>query len=66
MLKILNPTLAHEKDKISLREMKEKSIFHRGPKSIFKVHNYLYRFSIERLKVFQKDEPVMKLFKYYY
>jgi hypothetical protein len=38
----------------------------RAPKAIVKVHNYLYRFSLERLKFFQKDEPVMKLFKYYY
>jgi len=66
MLKILNPKLANEKNSICLREMKEISFFHRGPKAIVKVHNYLYRFSVKRLKLFQKDEPVMKLFRYYY
>ncbi len=30
------------------------------------MHNYLYRFSIERLRNFKNDEAVMKLFKYYF
>lgn len=38
----------------------------RAPKAIVKVHNYLYRFSLESLKIFQRDEPVMNLFKYYF
>ena len=49
-----------------MHEIKERSIIQRAPKAIVKVHNYLYRFSLERLKFFQRDEPVMKLFKYYY
>jgi len=35
-------------------------------KSILKVHNYLYRFSIQRMEHLIKDVPVIRLFKYYY
>ena len=40
----------------------------KGPqtKAIIKVHNYLYRFSLERLEDFIVDAPVITLFKYYF
>jgi|LauGreDrversion4_2_1035121.scaffolds.fasta_scaffold797400_1 hypothetical protein len=35
-------------------------------RAIIKVHNYLYRFSLERLEYLIKDVPVITLFRYYF
>lgn len=43
-----------------------KSMKTKQTQSIIKVHNYLYRFSLERMEHLIRDVPVIQLFKYYY
>lgn len=66
MLRILNPQSEKKGDQgtMLIKDLKNYTAW--APKEIVKVHNYLYRFSIERLKFLQRDKLVMKLFRYYY
>ena len=48
-----------------LRDSKQEG-WSKDSKSVLKVHNYLYRFSILRLQKFKKDRALIMLFRHYY